>query len=86
MLGNDGGGRLITGTTEVTGKWQLLIVNEDAVIEVLKVEGVDVTAARGLTSNTLTSGMLLGGGGNVDENQYKEITGVKLTSGSVIVY
>lgn len=77
----------MTGTTAVTGEWDALVVNEDAVIEAIKVEDVDVTTARGFTSATLTTGMFIGAGFNYDSNSKKsKITSIKLTSGSVIMY
>lgn len=87
ITGNHGGGILVTGTTAVTGEWDALVVNEDAVVEAIKVEDVDVTTARGFASATLTTGMFIGAGFNYDANSKKsKITSIKLTSGSVIMY
>lgn len=88
IVGGQTGGQLITGTSTVNGTWYAIVVNADAVIEQLWVNGVNVTSARGLTGATLSAGMYLfaglssGSGVNVPN----VITSIKLTSGSVMAY
>ena len=87
ITGNANGGVLITGTTAVTGTWDAVVVNEDCVIEAIKVNDVDVTSARGFAANTITAGMFIGAGFNYSAGGVKaQITSIKLTSGSVIAY
>jgi hypothetical protein len=86
ITGNSGGGRLITGTTAVTGEWDAMVINEDAVIEAIKINSVDVTIARGFTAATLTAGMFIGAGFNYTGQSKWKIDYIKLTSGSVIMY
>jgi len=89
ILGGGSGGILITGTTAVTGSFDSIVVNEDAVFDDIIIEGVDVVAARGLTGKTVTAGMYIGAG-RLSGQQYAElrakITSIKLVSGSVIAY
>ena len=86
-LAGDFGGRLITGTTEVTGGWDALVCNTDTVFDELKVDGVDVVTARGYAGQTISAGMLIGAGFAQNKQFVKaKITAVKLTSGSVMAY
>ena len=89
ILGGGGGGVLITGTTAVTGSFENIVINEDAVFESIIIEGVDVVAARGFTAKPITAGMLIGSG-RITGQQFAEgrarITSIKLVSGSVIAY
>ena len=88
ITGNQTGGRLVSGTTAVNGSWFALVVNTDAVIEELWVNGVNVTAARGLTDQVLVGGMYLSAGLATGSgvSTPNTITRIKLTSGSVIMY
>lgn len=88
IVGGQTGGQLITGTSTVNGSWYALVVNSDAVIEQLWVNGVNVTSARGLTGATLSAGMYLFAGLATGSgvSTPNTITRVKLTSGSVIMY
>ena len=86
ILGSSDGGRLITGTTAVTGRFTAIVVNEDAVFDELEVNGVAVMTARGLTGQTVTAGMYLGSGFHYQGAQRGEFTTIKLVSGSVMVY
>ena len=88
IVGNQTGGQLITGTTAVVGTWFAIVINEDCVIEELFVNGVDVTAARGLAAKTVTAGMFLSAGQNTTSGLQtpNTITRIKLTSGSLIAY
>jgi hypothetical protein len=86
ITGNSGGGRLITGTTAVTGEWDAIVVNESCVIDAIEINDVDVTTARGYNSNTLVAGMFIGAGFNYTGQNKWRITSIKLTSGSVMAY
>jgi hypothetical protein len=89
ILGGGSGGILITGTDAVTGNFDSIVVNEDAVFDEIIIEAVDVVAARGLTGATVTAGMYIGSG-RLSGQQYADerarITSIKLVSGSVIAY
>lgn len=89
ILGGQTGGILITGTSAVTGNFDSIVVNDDAVFDEVLVEGVDIVADRGLTGATVVTGMYLGAG-RLAGQQYAElrakITSIKLVSGSVIAY
>jgi hypothetical protein len=89
ILGGGTGGILITGTDAVTGSFDSIVVNEDAVFDEVIIEDVDVVADRGLTGATVTAGMYLGAG-RLSGQQYAElrakITSIKLVSGSVMAY
>lgn len=80
LMGGRDGGRLITGTSTITGDWDALVVNTDAVINEILVDGVNVTTTRGFATNTLVAGMFISAGAG------KKITSIDLTSGSVIMY
>ncbi len=88
ILGGGTGGILITGTDAVTGSFDSIVVNEDAVFDEIIIEGVDVVEDRGL-GKTVVTGMYLGAG-RLAGQQYAElrakITSIKLVSGSVIAY
>ena len=87
ITGNANGGVLITGTTAVTGTWDAVVVNEDCIIEAIKVNDVDVTTARGFAAKSITAGMFIGAGFNYSAGGVKaQITSIKLTSGSVMAY
>jgi len=86
ITGNSIGGILITGTDDVEGNWDAIVINEDCLIKTIKINDVDVTAARGLTGNTLTAGMFLGAGFNYTAGVKAQITSITLTSGSVMAY
>lgn len=88
ITGNQSGGQLITGTAVTNGTWFAIVINEDAVIEELFVNGINVTAARGLTAKTVTAGMFLSAGQNTTSGVQvpNTITRIKLTSGSIIAY
>lgn len=75
-----GGFQMITGTDAVTGQWESLVVNADAVLTALEINSVDVFSAKGLSGVTLTAGMYL----PTDPNL--KITKVTLASGSLIAY
>lgn len=81
MLGGRNGGQLLTGTGATAGDWDALIVHTDAVIEILLVDGVNVTTTpRNFNTQTLVAGTFIGAGAG------KKITSVKLTSGTVMAY
>ena len=89
ILGGGSGGILITGTDAVTGSFDSIVVNEDAVFEVITIEGANVVSARGLTAKTVTAGMYIGAGrlsGQLYAEERARITSIKLVSGSVIAY
>jgi hypothetical protein len=75
------GCKVLSGTSANTGGFQAFVVNVDAVVSaVLDKNGNDVTSALGLTSVTITKGMLI----SMPKGDYfKSIT---LSSGSVIGY
>jgi len=89
ILGGGSGGILITGTDAVTGNFDSIVVNEDAVFDEIIIEDADVVADRGLTGATVTAGMYIGSG-RLSGQQYADerarITSIKLVSGSVIAY
>jgi hypothetical protein len=89
ILGGGSGGILITGTGAVTGNFDSIVVNEDAVFDEIIIEDADVVADRGLTGATVTAGMYIGSG-RLSGQQYADerarITSIKLVSGSVIAY
>lgn len=88
IVGNQTGGQLITGTAAVNGSWFAIVVNTDAVITELHVNGVNVTSARGLTGGILVGGMYLSAGTNSGSGVQvpNVITRIQLASGSVIAY
>lgn len=88
ILGASDGGRLITGTTAVTGAFVAIVINEDTVFDELEIDGVDVMAARGLDgADTVTAGMYLGSGFHFSAGNSRSVfTKIKLTSGSIIAY
>ena len=89
LLGGDSGGILITGTDAVTGSFDLIVVNEDAVFTDIIIEGEDVVTARGFAAKTVKAGMYIGAG-RLSGQQYAsfgaKITNIKLASGSVMAY
>jgi len=89
ILGGGSGGILITGTDAVTGNFDSIVVNEDAVFDEIIIEDADVVADRGLTGATVTAGMYIGSGrlsGQMYADERARITSIKLVSGSVIAY
>ena len=87
ITGNANGGVLITGTTAVTGTWDAIVVNEDCIIEAIKINDVDVTSARGFAAKSITAGMFIGACFNYTAGGSKsQITSIKLVSGSVMSY
>jgi hypothetical protein len=88
IVGGQTGGQVVSGTSAVNGSWYALVVNSDAVIEELWVNGTNVTAARGLAGVTLMAGMYLFAGLATGSgvSTPNTITRIKLTSGSVIMY
>ena len=86
IIGSSNGGRLITGTSAVTGNWDAVVVNTDCVIEAILVDSVDVTTSRGYASQTITAGMFIWAGLNTGSTGKNKITSIKLTSGSVMAY
>jgi len=87
IISGNTGGRLVAAGGAVTGEWSALIVNEDAVISALLVDGVDVVAARGLTGATLRAGMLLSPGlAQSATTGWAKFTSITLTSGTVLMY
>jgi hypothetical protein len=79
-ISGQGGFYLITGTATWTGYAESIVVNEDAVIAELEISSVDVLSTKGLSAKTVKAGMYL------PTDPGKQITKIKLTSGSVIVY
>ncbi len=89
IVGGQTGGILISGTDAVTGEFDAIVINEDAVFDELEVDEIDVLEARGLDDGqTLTAGMFLGAGAKqgVSVPTLARFTSIKLTSGSVIAY
>jgi len=75
------GCKVLTGTSANTGGFQAFVINADAVVSaVLNKSGNDVTSDLGLTSVTLTKGMLI----SMPKGDY--FSSITLTSGSVIAY
>ena len=75
------GCKLLTGTGAHTGLEIMSIqVNEDAVMTVFKVDGVDSLSAYGLSGATLKSGLF------ISVPAGSKITDVTLSSGSVMGY
>jgi len=75
------GCKVLTGTGANTGGFQAFVVNADAVVSaVLNKNGTDVTSALGLTSVTISKGMLI----SMPKGDY--FSSITLASGSVIAY
>jgi hypothetical protein len=72
--------KLITGTNLEAVTVKSISVNEDAVFEQLFIDGVDRAAAMNLVGNTITATMYL----RAPAGSW--ITGIKLASGSVMIY
>jgi hypothetical protein len=89
IVGGQTGGILISGTDAVTGEFDAIVINEDAVFDELEADEIDVLEAHGLDGGqTLTAGMFLGPGAKqgVSVPALARFTTIKLTSGSVIAY
>jgi hypothetical protein len=75
------GCKVLSGTSANTGGFQAFVINADAVVSaVLDKSGNDITSALGLTSITITKGMLI----SMPKGDY--FSSITLTSGSVIGY
>lgn len=75
------GCKVLSGTSANTGGFQAFVINADAVVSaVLDKNGNDITSALGLTSITITKGMLI----SMPKGDY--FGSITLASGSVIAY
>jgi len=79
-ISGQGGFTMITGTDAVIGQFESLVVNTEAVISALEINGSTVLAAKGLSGVTLAVGMYL------PTDPGFKITKVTLASGSLIAY
>lgn len=75
------GCQVISNTSANLGGFQAFVINADAVVtQVLNQAGTDITAAMGLTSVTLKTGML------ISMPKGAHFSSITLASGSVIAY
>jgi len=75
------GCKVISNTSANTGGFQGFVINSDAVVsQLLDKDGVNITSAMGLSSTTVSQGMLI----TAAKGSY--FSSITLASGSVIVY
>jgi hypothetical protein len=75
------GCQVISNTSANTGAFQGFVVNSDAVVaQVLNPAGTNITSALGLTSVTVSQGML------ITAAKGSHFSSITLTSGSIIAY
>ena len=75
------GCKVLSGTSANTGGFQAFVINADAVVSaVLDKNGNNITSALGLTSITISKGMLI----SMPKGDY--FGSITLASGSVIAY
>lgn len=87
LLGGTTGGMLIAADDAlVLGNWVAIVVNADAIFQVLDINGVSVLSSMGLAGRTVTAGMYLGSGFNYTDGQRATFTAIRVSSGSVIAY
>lgn len=79
-IAGSGGFRVISGTGQVNGFFESIVVNANAVFTELQINGVSVMTSKGLTGVTISQGVYL------PTNPNQQITRIQLASGSVIAY
>jgi hypothetical protein len=76
-----GGCEFIAAATAKTGKsYSSIVINTDAVISVLQINGVDVLTTKGFNGVTVSAGMFIPSAAGT------YITAITLTSGTAIAY
>lgn len=74
------GSYLVSNTSANVREFEAFVVNTDCVVSSLLLDGTNAVSSMGLSSQTLTTGMI------IFAPSGKAFTSITLTSGSVILY